>query len=155
MPTTYRRAMYYIITAVILTTCAIHRAGAVDALCPNETLKAQCLVEAEEDWDIDRNKASTGERDHCCYQRQWYSCVMDLGKNCTGKNDRKNFNIAMTALKTNIDMECSKYPSDSCDRMAWWKILLIVVGTLLGVALVGWAIYACFFRRRKYSARKA
>ncbi len=127
-------------------------------ICPNITLMEHCVKDAEYDWEIDRNKKDSDSKGWCCHQWQAYECQMDLGEKCkAGTWDKTVFNSSMNALKGNLVKECTSWPEDKCTGLRWWAITLIVIGSLLLVALVGFLVFVLFVRRRssrRYSAPK-
>ena len=124
-----------------------------DPVCPNKTLIENCQYNAENDWDIDRNKKDSDNKDWCCHQWQAIECQVDLGNKCKeGTWDKTTFNVQMNATRINLVKECPNWPQDKCTGLKWWAITLIVIGVLLAVALVGFLVFVLLVRK-KYHGR--
>lgn len=83
--------------------------GVFSATCPDMTRFDECQIEAEEDWNINRNNKEEDLENWCCFRWQAFECQLALGKSCTGF-DAKYFNITMEGIQSNTDEECEEFP---------------------------------------------
>ena len=148
--------MNYLLILATISLCLPTILCAKDPGCPNMTDYERCQRDAEEDWEVNRNEYETPDKPWCCHQWQAYECQMDLSRKCK-KWDKDRFNVSMMAIRSDLEKKCNDFPDDKCHGMKWWAITLIVIGSLLAAALIGFLVFVVFIKRRssrRYSAPK-
>jgi hypothetical protein len=83
-------------------------------LCPDITKMAECVENAENHWEIDRNDMEVDFKRWCCFRWDAYNCQLDVGKHCEGDYDKNQFDAIMNASLEQVQQDCQDIPQDKC-----------------------------------------